>query len=59
MSALEKEFVYWKELWGGTYEEYMSVPFSRRKRFIEEKDRIEVERRRAASHNSSGFRRKR
>lgn len=52
---LEAEVFFLMELQGGDYDSIMSLPWSRRKRFIEKKQ--EVEKKRANSGNSGAGRR--
>ena len=42
---MESEVFYLMELQGGTYDSVMMMPRSRRKRFVEQKDQLERDRR--------------
>jgi hypothetical protein len=42
---LEAEVFFLMELQGGTYDSVMAMPFSRRKRFVEQKQNLETSRR--------------
>lgn len=42
---LESEVFFLMELQGGTYDSAMAIPYSRRKRFVEQKQKLETSRR--------------
>jgi hypothetical protein len=60
---MEQEVFFLTELQANTYESVMGMPYSRRKRFVEQKHQLEVQRRaneeRAASHARMRARRRR
>lgn len=45
VEALESEVFFLMELQGGTYDSVMAMPYSRRKRFVEQKQTLETSRR--------------
>jgi len=50
---MDAEVFYLMEMQGGTYDSVMGMPYSRRKRFVEQKDKLETSRRTQEEQSAS------